>query len=490
MTSMPDIVKAPPRPAAAAKAPSQTGDAPADGPQDGDFAGLLDEAAGDADTGDADMGDGAPRTGATKGRPKAPKPDTTAQAVTADPIPPLMPWLTPPVQPMPPTGGMDAATASALPTAAGAAAGLIPQAGSPAGAEPATGAAAPDGGVPGATPTGPLLAEAVMAGQSAGTAPGATTPTPPPAATPAGTALADATPAAALPDISGAAQPVAATGVLPAQTPVAAAQTPLPSLPAPAAERPAPEKPDTEAPVAVEPRRQGRAGRAANATDARQATGGGKPDPTAALAQAIAEQAGRDGVAPVKADAPSGPPASMAGGSSGGTAHTGVDALPTLPAQAATQYAAASASGRAPGPHGPAMAQLAGPLVRVAEAGGGEFHIDLAPAELGRVRVIADVSDGQVTLSVQAEHADTLALLRRDLQHLEKALGESGLKLDNATLHFSLQGDGQSRGFGAPDQGGGGAQGSWRGPAAVAAVADIPLERAMRPIDGLVDVII
>ena len=131
------------------------------------------------------------------------------------------------------------------------------------------------------------------------------------------------------------------------------------------------------------------------------------------------------------------------------------------------------------------MAQLAAPLVRVLETGGGEFHIDLAPAELGRIRVVADVSDGKVSLVVQAEQADTLAMLRRDLQQLERALGDAGLSLDNASLQFSLRDDGQSRGFAAPDQG---RTAGWRAQAQPEASPEPVAERPMRPIDGLVDV--
>jgi flagellar hook-length control protein FliK len=169
---------------------------------------------------------------------------------------------------------------------------------------------------------------------------------------------------------------------------------------------------------------------------------------------------------------------------SGETAATGFEAVPTLPAQAATHYAAAAASGRAATAHSPAMAQLAAPLVRVLESGGGEFHIDLAPAELGRIRVVADVSDGKVALTVQAEQADTLALLRRDLTQLEQALDDAGLSLDGSNLQFSLQGDGQSRGFAAPDRGG--SSGGWRVQAE--AVPEPVADRPLRPIDGLVDV--
>ncbi|WP_284198685.1 flagellar hook-length control protein FliK, partial [Azospirillum oryzae] len=153
---------------------------------------------------------------------------------------------------------------------------------------------------------------------------------------------------------------------------------------------------------------------------------------------------------------------------------------------AATHYAAAAASGRAATAHSPAMAQLAAPLVRVAENGGGEFHIDLAPAELGRIRVVADVSDGKVSLTIQAEQADTLALLRRDLTQLERALGDAGMSLDSSNLQFSLQGDGQSRGFAAPDQGGGSR--GWSVQAVPEPAAEAVADRPLRPIDGLVDV--
>lgn len=172
---------------------------------------------------------------------------------------------------------------------------------------------------------------------------------------------------------------------------------------------------------------------------------------------------------------------------------TGFEAVPALPAQSAAQYAAAAASGRLAAGHAPAMAQITAPLIRVADGGGGTFQIDLSPAELGRVRVVADVSEGKVTLTVQAQHADTLALLRRDLQHLEQALDSAGLSLDNTSLQFSLQGDGRSGGFAAPRQGGG-ETASWYAPqpteTATDAAADPTTDRVFHPIDGLVDLTI
>lgn len=185
----------------------------------------------------------------------------------------------------------------------------------------------------------------------------------------------------------------------------------------------------------------------------------------------------------------------LVSGAAGGADPSGVETLAPLPAQAATHYAAAAASGRPATAHNPAMAQLAAPLVHIAEAGGGSFHIDLAPAELGRVRVTADVSEGKVALTIQAEHADTLALLRRDLQRLERALDDSGLSLDTANLQFSLQDPtqdgGRSRGFSAPGQGGrDGSPGGWRALADTSAPPDpvLTADRIRRPSDGLVDV--
>jgi Flagellar hook-length control protein len=166
--------------------------------------------------------------------------------------------------------------------------------------------------------------------------------------------------------------------------------------------------------------------------------------------------------------------------------------LSTLPAHAAAHYAARPADdGAARLP----AAQLANPLVRVVENGGGEFRIDLMPDDLGPVRVVAEVHGGRVALNIQAEHADTLSLLRRDIHHLERALSDAGFELDGGTLQFSLRGDDQPRGFasfgqglggqGSGDQGTGGNRAVWREDAAQA--APLP-ERAAVPVDGLVDI--
>ncbi|CAO3437492.1 flagellar hook-length control protein FliK [Azospirillum doebereinerae] len=474
MTSLPDIVKAPPRPAASSSATG--GGATAKDPQEGGFADLLDEAA-DGGVSGADT---------PKPRPKTPKPDA-ASGTGPDTGEPVIPWLAAPIQAVaPPAPGGEAALAPTvppsvpLPVPATNTAGLAPETPDTALPQAGTGTAPPllpTAGTPNAGKTeqaAPGLAAAPAAPQATTPADNTAGPLAAPVTTPATDTTAEAPPTAAP------SNPVA----------VATAPNGTSTLAPPAAETA-----EAAANTATEPRRAGRTGGRGTKDAGRQGADagkdGGKADPTAVLARAIAAQTANNsqtataGGEPVPGFSAS----TTSGGSSGTPAPGGFDTLLTLPGQAATHYAAAAASGRAAATHAPAMAQLAAPLVRVAEAGGGEFHIDLAPAELGRIRVVADVSDGQVTLAVQAENADTLALLRRDLQQLEKALGEAGLKLDNATVNFSLQGDGQSRGFAAPDQGGGGARNAWRGAAGLA-VADTSIDHAPRPIDGLVDVTI
>lgn len=472
MTSMPDAVSAPPRPAATS-ASAQRGGSSGDDARDGDFASLVDEAA-EEEPDDAARPD-RPRK---RKEPRADDPVAAQGAITQAVVQasgadaPLMPWM---------MAAATTAPATAVPTA------TIGNATTPGSAAPQAAGPTGDGKHP--------------AGQAAATAPASTAQPAPAAAAPnrpagqAETAAPTSADAAAqgntdrvaetpdpgrivqanLPATATATATATARAMATAAAPDAAAEAPL-SPDGRQIRRDESSDPRTAVRGAHGAGRQGsatgKAEQTAGASAALQSTQPGQPAPDVA-------PTGRDPAPPVPAPPTAG---------SGDAAATGFEAVPTLPAQAATHYAAAAASGRAATAHSPAMAQLAAPLVRVAENGGGEFHIDLAPAELGRIRVVADVSDGKVSLTIQAEQADTLALLRRDLTQLERALGDAGMSLDSSNLQFSLQGDGQSRGFAAPDQGGG--SGGWR--VQVEAVpepaAEAVADRLLRPIDGLVDV--
>ncbi|MBV1885839.1 MAG: flagellar hook-length control protein FliK [Parvibaculaceae bacterium] len=72
------------------------------------------------------------------------------------------------------------------------------------------------------------------------------------------------------------------------------------------------------------------------------------------------------------------------------------------------------------------------------------FEIRLDPAELGRVDVKMEIStDGRLTAHMVVESAETLDLLRKDAQALEKALSDAGLDMDEEGMTFSLSEDNQ-----------------------------------------------
>jgi len=72
------------------------------------------------------------------------------------------------------------------------------------------------------------------------------------------------------------------------------------------------------------------------------------------------------------------------------------------------------------------------------------FEIRLDPAELGRVNVKMEIStDGRLTAHMVVESAETLDLLRKDAQALEKALTDAGLDMDEEGMTFSLSEDNQ-----------------------------------------------
>jgi flagellar hook-length control protein FliK len=75
--------------------------------------------------------------------------------------------------------------------------------------------------------------------------------------------------------------------------------------------------------------------------------------------------------------------------------------------------------------------------------------VQLEPAELGRVEVRLEFGqESRVSAIIAAERPETLDALQRDVRLLERGLQDSGLRLDNNSLSFSLkheqsQGDGR-----------------------------------------------
>jgi flagellar hook-length control protein FliK len=114
----------------------------------------------------------------------------------------------------------------------------------------------------------------------------------------------------------------------------------------------------------------------------------------------------------------------------------------TAPSQGAAQTAANPAA-----PAQPASQALAVPLAGVAVEiagkaleGKNRFEIRLDPPELGRIEVRLDVDhDGNTVTRLIADRPDTLDLLRRDADGLQRSLQDAGLKTSDNSLQFSLR---------------------------------------------------
>jgi flagellar hook-length control protein FliK len=82
---------------------------------------------------------------------------------------------------------------------------------------------------------------------------------------------------------------------------------------------------------------------------------------------------------------------------------------------------------------------LAVTIARQATNGTTSFQVRLDPPELGRIDVRLEVDGSQLRAKLVVDRPETLDLLQRDARALERALGQSGLSSDRASLEFSLR---------------------------------------------------
>ena len=94
----------------------------------------------------------------------------------------------------------------------------------------------------------------------------------------------------------------------------------------------------------------------------------------------------------------------------------------------------------------PATNQVSIQLSKAVQNGDNKIKIQLRPQELGRVEVKLEIAnDGRAKALIIAERPDTLDILQRDARVLDRALQDAGLKTDQNSLSFDLQGrDGNS----------------------------------------------
>lgn len=199
------------------------------------------------------------------------------------------------------------------------------------------------------------------------------------------------------------------------------------------------------------------AGTGARAVDRAAASGVVSED---AARVATVEGTGREGATPdlTRANATATATAALATASQGvgeqvpQTNVAAVNGPQAIQSSAAVQQLATAAP-QAQVPDAPVQ-QLAVHVTRAAKEGADRIEIQLKPAELGRVDVKLEVGhDGRVQAVVSAERSDTLDLLRRDVQQLERALTHAGFNADKNSFSFAERGGEGGRGAGGRGDG-------------------------------------
>ncbi len=96
----------------------------------------------------------------------------------------------------------------------------------------------------------------------------------------------------------------------------------------------------------------------------------------------------------------------------------------------------------------PVTEQVAFQIKTAVGNGNSKITIQLHPEDLGKLDITLDVdSKGKTGVTITADNKQTLDMLQRDSQGLQKALADAGLKADSGSLNFNLRG-GEQQGQG------------------------------------------
>jgi len=158
-------------------------------------------------------------------------------------------------------------------------------------------------------------------------------------------------------------------------------------------------------------------------------------DPAQAFSSVLAAQIGADAPTAAQPTQPQTPVALAAVGA------TQAPTTQTASAQAAAPTARA--------PRVPLQQQVMDQVkvqIDKAVAGGVDtVKIQLKPLDLGKIEIKLDVVDGHVSATVTADRPETLALLQKNSDGLDKALQDAGLKPDPNSTSFNLRGGDQQQ---------------------------------------------
>ncbi|MEZ5690675.1 MAG: flagellar hook-length control protein FliK [Rickettsiales bacterium] len=95
----------------------------------------------------------------------------------------------------------------------------------------------------------------------------------------------------------------------------------------------------------------------------------------------------------------------------------------------------------------PISEQVVFHVKKIIATGNSKITIQLSPEDLGKLDIKLDIdAKGKTGVTITADNKNTLDMLQRDSQGLQKALTDAGLKADSGSLNFNLKGGGQNGG--------------------------------------------
>jgi len=166
-----------------------------------------------------------------------------------------------------------------------------------------------------------------------------------------------------------------------------------------------------------------------------------RPAPQAAQAAQAATANGANGANAAAAAATRGSEAATLAGSNASPTTAAVGAVAETSTPNATQAAAAVRPATPPPPaQQTPQVQVAMQIAKAVQNGTDRISIRLNPAELGRIDIKLDVSQGgQVVATITVDRPETLEMLKADSRALEQALSDAGLDSDSENLSFNLR---------------------------------------------------
>ena len=90
------------------------------------------------------------------------------------------------------------------------------------------------------------------------------------------------------------------------------------------------------------------------------------------------------------------------------------------------------------------MEQVKVNITKSAVKGVDKIDIQLKPEDLGHIEIKMQLKNGKLQAHIISSRPETMEILQKEVQTLEKAFNEAGFQTEDGSLSFSFRGDGQA----------------------------------------------